>query len=680
MEFTIKIDQQLIKTNADETIMEACRFAGLVIPRFCYHELLPVAGNCRMCIVELAHDDKKLHVACITPVEAHFEVYLNSFLTKKVRETILELLLINHPLDCPICDQGGECDLQEQTNFFGLESSKFGLQKKYVIDKNLNIFIKTIMNRCIHCTRCIRFSTDLAGVESFGMINRGLHSEISNFKSDQLFFSEISGNVVDLCPVGALTSKHYSFKARPWELKIAETVDITDDYGSPIYVTYKQSVIHRILPKYSYSKLNNLITDKTRFSFDFYSHNRLLDVKNEKKVVSWSFVLNNLKYFLLNKKENKFSFLLGNSIGLENLHSLKYLFGSSNNVSFFTLVDSFFYKNFYFSYFESLNSAFENSQVCFLFSTNIKLENALLNYRLRYKYLNEYFFVYSFGFKYNSNFEVSFINLNIKFILKMLEGKSQKFSKLLITSKNPIFLIGENFKLRINDFNKFSSLIMKINFSSKYFFINKYINNEAFYFLNTKIISKKQLINSNLLFFINLDESLYLKKILFFTRNFENKVSVWMHSHLPTFNFNFTYFLPLTTFFEEKNIFLNIERIPVYTKKIGMPISQAKNLQLLIKFILKKFYNNKKIIENFEQSFSFLNFLKEKVNFSFENTNSFFSKFFYFTAFSEYNTIFLKYPFKVLVQDFYLTNNISKNSQNMQKASAEYRVFFKNFK
>ena len=211
----------LLKSNL--SVLEACKYVGIHVYRFCFHESLSVAGNCRVCLVEIANSPKPV-ASCAIPVLNNMKIFVDTPLVKKARENVIESLLLNHPLDCPICDQGGECDLQDQSKLVGSDYSRYFFKKRGVEDKYCGPLIKTIMTRCIHCTRCVRFGTEIAGVDYLGTLNRGTHTEISGYISNS-FNSEISGNIIDLCPVGALTSKPYSFRARPWELRTTESVD-----------------------------------------------------------------------------------------------------------------------------------------------------------------------------------------------------------------------------------------------------------------------------------------------------------------------------------------------------------------------------------------------------------------------------------------------------------------------
>ena len=233
--------------NPNSSALEACETVGVEVPRFCYHERLSVAGNCRMCLVEIAKMPKPV-ASCAMPIMPDMRIYTDTPLVKKAREGVLEFLLLNHPLDCPICDQGGECDLQDQAMVFGSDRTRFYDFKRGVEDKNVGPLIKTIMTRCIHCTRCVRFAAEIAGVEALGTTGRGRETEIGTYL-EKTFQSELSGNVIDLCPVGALTSKPYSFTTRPWELNSVNSIDLTDAIGSNIRLDSRGNDLLRILPR-----------------------------------------------------------------------------------------------------------------------------------------------------------------------------------------------------------------------------------------------------------------------------------------------------------------------------------------------------------------------------------------------------------------------------------------------
>lgn len=255
------------------TLLEFCSWNGIEIPRFCYHEKLSIAGNCRMCLVELYKSFKPI-VSCATPIANKMEVYTDTALIKNSREHILEFLLINHPLDCPICDQGGECDLQDQAIIYGSDRGRFKEKKRSVDDKWMGPLIKTIMTRCIHCTRCVRFSSEIGGEFYLGTLGRGRDTEISSYV-ERAAMSIFSGNMIDLCPVGALTSKPYAFTARSWELRSVQSIDILDTLGSSIRIDARGSEIMRILPVYNKQTDEEWITDKVRFCYDGLKLQRL---------------------------------------------------------------------------------------------------------------------------------------------------------------------------------------------------------------------------------------------------------------------------------------------------------------------------------------------------------------------------------------------------------------------
>merc|ERR1712078_351216 len=324
---SISVDNVNIKISSQSTVLEACHFAGIKVPRFCFHKKLSIAGNCRMCIVEIEKFPKPIS-SCTLKVSEGMRIFTKTPLVRKAQETVLEFLLINHPLDCPICDQGGECDLQDQLNFFGSDSSRYFKFKRGVSDKNCGPFVKTIMTRCIHCTRCIRFLSELGGQNSFGMLGRSSKSEIGLYISDNLK-SEFSGNVIDLCPVGALTSKPYSFKGRSWELINYRTVDVLDSLNSDIVVSLKGFDVLRILPCFTSFNVSEWISDKTRFFYDSFDTFRIKKCwfKGNNKFTDWPFSINIIQTLLSGSKgKNKnLGIFLGSLVDVETILMSKYL-------------------------------------------------------------------------------------------------------------------------------------------------------------------------------------------------------------------------------------------------------------------------------------------------------------------------------------------------------------------
>ena len=268
----LTIDGREIEVPDGLTVLQACELAGVEIPRFCYHERLSVAGNCRMCLVEMERAPKPI-ASCAMPVNDGMVIRTDTPTVQKARRGVMEFLLINHPLDCPICDQGGECDLQDQAMAYGYDRSRYAENKRAVPDKYMGPLIKTIMTRCIHCTRCVRFAAEVAGVEDIGLLNRGEHVEITTL--EEAIASELSGNLVDICPVGALTSKPYAFNARPWELRKTNSIDVMDAVGSNIRVDARGREVMRVLPRLHEDVNEEWISDKTRHACDGLRRQRL---------------------------------------------------------------------------------------------------------------------------------------------------------------------------------------------------------------------------------------------------------------------------------------------------------------------------------------------------------------------------------------------------------------------
>jgi NADH dehydrogenase (ubiquinone) Fe-S protein 1 len=467
------------------TILQACENVGVMVPRFCYHERLSIAGNCRMCLVEVAKSPK-LVVSCAMPASEGAQIWTDSPAVRKGREGVLEFLLINHPLDCPICDQGGECDLQDQAMVFGSDRSRFQELKRSVEDKNIGPLIKTIMTRCIHCTRCIRFSSEIAGVADLGTTGRGNAMEIGTYVQ-KLFHSELSGNVIDLCPVGALTSKPYAFTARPWELKSYESVDISDAVGSNIRIDARGMEILRIIPR-SNSSLNfDWISDKARFQYDGFSNQRLISpmvslmlktpgtqelLNSGFEQISWKKGINTIDTFtrltylksLINKdgkKEKLGGFQLGRKqIGkLADLHSivafdhmlwrLGYNFKAKRNIDFSS------------SYtFGTTFKEIENCDTCLLIGTDPLKEATLVNVHLRERFLQGSFSVMNIGAPLKVTYPVTNLGNSTRTLLDLAEGKHW-FCETLLESSKPLVIIGQNTYER-EDYQTISLIFQKI--------------------------------------------------------------------------------------------------------------------------------------------------------------------------------------------------------------------------
>jgi len=287
----VKVDGVELEVPAGATVLQACELAGKEIPRFCYHERLSIAGNCRMCLVEVKPGPPKPQASCALPASEGQEIRTDSEMVKKAREGVMEFLLINHPLDCPICDQGGECDLQDQSVAYGRGGSRYHEAKRAVTQKTMGPLIKTVMTRCIHCTRCVRFSEEIAGVDEIGALYRGENTQISTYL-EQAAKHELSANVIDLCPVGALTSRPYEFEARPWELKKTLSIDVSDAVGANIRLDSRGREVLRILPRVNDDVNEEWLADRARFLVDGLTRRRLdrpwLRVEGKLQPATWA--------------------------------------------------------------------------------------------------------------------------------------------------------------------------------------------------------------------------------------------------------------------------------------------------------------------------------------------------------------------------------------------------------
>jgi NADH-quinone oxidoreductase chain G len=445
------INNQPVSVVQNSTILEACESLGITIPRFCYHMNLNVAGNCRMCLVEIEKQPKPI-AACAYPAINNVKVFTNTPLVEKARENILELLLLNHPLDCPICDQAGECDLQEQTLNFSIDKSRFTFEKRSVEDLNCSPLIKLLMTRCIHCTRCIRFLKQVSSEEELGVLGRGTNSEINFFYQNNIL-NEFSGNIIDLCPVGALTSKVYTFSTRPWELQSTLTIDITDGLGTPITIFSKNTEIVKITS----STLNeNFISNKIKFSIDGYKNNLLLQswvFQNKYIAVSWYYVfLSFKKIFQILKSKTKLNstIIIGTYLSLEAIEFLKklaYTFNigiSTENMSI--------QKTSNFFLLQSTNSSnlLNSVDTLLLLSVNPRLENNLFNLKIKNKSSNFFLSIASIGMFDDFLYKKTSLGTTYSTFIQIMEGK-HVFSLLLAKTIAPLILVGPTIAKRIDN-------------------------------------------------------------------------------------------------------------------------------------------------------------------------------------------------------------------------------------
>lgn len=443
---TLIIDGNEIDVQDGSTVLQACEEAGIEIPRFCYHQKLSIAGNCRMCLVELEKAPKPI-ASCAMPAADGMIIRTNTPSVKKAREGVMEFLLINHPLDCPICDQGGECDLQDQAMAYGRDSSRFGETKRAVKDKDIGPLVGTIMTRCIHCTRCIRFGEEIAGVEEMGAIYRGEHMEIGTFLEKSVK-SELSGNLIDLCPVGALTSKPYAFTARPWELKKTETIDAMDAVGSSIRIDTRGREIMRVLPRLNEEVNEEWISDKTRFSCDGLKYSRLDRpwVKKDGQLTeaTWDESFNAIKNKLSTLKPTQIAALVGNIVECESIFALKQLMTNLGSPHIDCRQDSTPFDNEYrASYiFNTGIAGIDQTDAILLVGTNPRLEAPIINARIRKRSLQSNFSIGLIGNDVDLTYKYDNLGNTPAILDEIIKGNNP-FSSILNKAKKPMLIIGQ---------------------------------------------------------------------------------------------------------------------------------------------------------------------------------------------------------------------------------------------
>ncbi len=385
----LKIDDQEIEVPAGTSILQAAEHLGIEIPRFCYHDRLSVPANCRMCLVDLEGAPKPV-ASCAMAAGDNMVVHTCSDKVKKARKGVMEMLLINHPLDCPICDQGGECDLQDQAVAYGFDRSRYHENKRAVPDKNLGPLIKTSMNRCINCTRCVRFGEEIAGMPELGQLNRGEDSEIGTF-IEKAVSTELSGNLIDVCPVGALTSKPYAFTARPWELRKTETIDVHDGMGCNIRVDARGTEVMRVMPRLNEDINEEWIDDRTRFSYDGLKKNRLdrpyvRDAITKKlREASWDEALTRVAEKMKSVSPSKQAAFAGDLADTESMIAIKDLMGGMGVKTFECRVDGgrFDVSERAGYVFNSTIAGIEHADLIVLIGVNPRHESAVLNARIR---------------------------------------------------------------------------------------------------------------------------------------------------------------------------------------------------------------------------------------------------------------------------------------------------------
>ncbi|MFT0893284.1 NADH-quinone oxidoreductase subunit NuoG [Pseudochelatococcus sp. G4_1912] len=452
----IIVDDVEVEVPAEYTLLQACEAAGAEVPRFCFHERLSIAGNCRMCLVEVQGGPPKPTASCAMSVRdlrpgPNGEppvVLTRSPMVKKAREGVMEFLLINHPLDCPICDQGGECDLQDQAMAYGVDSSRYAENKRAVENKNIGPLVRTSMNRCIHCTRCVRFVTEVAGVPDLGAIGRGEDMEITTYLEEAMS-SELQGNVIDLCPVGALTSKPYMFKARPWELLKTETVDVMDALGSAIRVDARGREVMRVMPRVNEAINEEWISDKTRFIWDGLKTQRLdqpyVRENGRLRPASWQQAFAAIAAKVHASAPEKIGAIVGDLAAVEESFALKSLMqrlgtlnidGRQDGTALHPLLGRASYV------FNSTIAGIHEADAILLIGTNPRREAAVLNARIRERWRTGSLKVGVIGEQVDLTYTHDYLGAGPETLAAIADG-THSFAEVLKNAQKPLIIIGQ---------------------------------------------------------------------------------------------------------------------------------------------------------------------------------------------------------------------------------------------
>eukprot|EP00047_Mylnosiga_fluctuans_P003100 m.227498 g.227498 ORF g.227498 m.227498 type:complete len:717 (+) comp11596_c0_seq1:21-2171(+) len=447
----VTVDGKPVKVAPGTTILQACEEVGVQVPRFCYHERLSIAGNCRMCLVEVEKSPKPV-ASCAMPVMPNMKIKTDSTMAKKAREGVMEFLLVNHPLDCPICDQGGECDLQDQSMAFGSDRGRFVdadiTGKRAVEDKNIGPLVKTIMNRCIHCTRCVRFGSEVAGVDDLGTTGRGGQMQIGTY-IEKMFESELSGNVIDLCPVGALTSKPYSFTARPWELRRVDSIDVLDAIGSNIVVNTRGGEVMRILPRMNDDVNEEWLSDKSRFAYDGLKRQRLTtpyvrDASGKLQSASWEEALAVVAQKLNSVAGGDIAAVAGPLADAESMVALRDLLHRYNSEGLYTEKPLSTLGNGDLRSSYLLNATLagvEQADLVLLVGTNPRFEAPLFNTRVRKGYVHNDTQVAVIGEASNLTYNADHLGTSLSTLSEIVSGKHPYAAKFK-AAKKPLIVVG----------------------------------------------------------------------------------------------------------------------------------------------------------------------------------------------------------------------------------------------
>ena len=664
----ININGKEIEFEPGMTILQACELAGAEIPRFCYHERLSIAGNCRMCLVEMDKSRKPI-ASCAMSAAEGMNIKTNTEMVEKARKGVMEFLLANHPLDCPVCDQGGECDLQDQSLYYGVDKSRFSENKRFVSEKYMGPLIKTQMTRCIHCTRCIRFATEVAGIPEIGAIGRGENMEITTYLEKSME-SELSGNVIDLCPVGALTSKPYAFSARPWELKKTESIDVLDAVGSNIRVDTYGWEVKRILPRLNEDINEEWISDKTRYSCDGLLKQRLDTpyIKKDNKLIksTWDEALDVIVKKLNETESSNIAGHLGDLVSLETTLAFKKLFEllQSKNLEFRE-------KKFYINPEDKMNYLFnstingiEKSDLILLIGCNPRHEATILNARIRKSFVKSKTPIFSIGDPGDQTYEYKIIGDNTQTIKDIIEEKHE-FNKIFNNAKKPLIIIGESaLELDSGEYvfeGLKNFLFQKKLISEKWNALNILIQNASTVgALDLEILNKNR---NNFEFFDNIKNNKFKILYLLNSDNFKfeknDEFIIYQGSHGDRGAEIADVILPSAAYTEENGLYQNLEGRVQECRKASYPAGEAlESWKVLNK--LAYIYKNKNLFDSFNTlrdevlkkiiNFESINKLPKYKEPTKKNNNSFKSE-------------------KIFINqiDYYFSNSISRSSKVMSE-------------
>ncbi|MDC1155159.1 NADH-quinone oxidoreductase subunit NuoG [Candidatus Pelagibacter sp.] len=657
----LKVNDNEVEVEEGLTVLQACEKAGVEIPRFCYHEKLSIAGNCRMCLVEMEKSPKPI-ASCAMPAADGMIIKTNTPKIEKSRKGVMEFLLANHPLDCPVCDQGGECDLQDQSMFYGIDKSRFKENKRAVPDKNMGPLIKTQMTRCIHCTRCVRFATEIAGVPELGAIGRGEDMQITTYL-EQSVQSELSGNVIDLCPVGALTSKPYVFEARPWELKKTETIDVMDAVGSNIRVDTYDWEVKRVLPIINEDINEEWISDKTRYACDGLLNQRLdtpyIKYNNKFEKASWDEVYKIIKSKIKNTDKDKICGFVGDLTNMETSFIFKEFFDRTIDTNKYesrssqSFIDNYVRENYLFN---STINGIEEADLILLVGTNPRFEATMVNARIRKAYLNNNVKIISLNDVGDLTYPYKFLDGKTQTIKDIAENKNE-LSKDIIDSKKPMIILGQSFlntKSANYLFYSFKNFLLKNNkFSDEWNPLNvlstdaSTVGNFDLDVINEKENLIKDL-NENkfeIIYLLGQDNLSFKKK---------NEFVIYQGSHGDKGAEIADIILPGAAYTEQSAHFTNLEGKVQKAFKASYPPGEAKEDWQIINE-LAEMMNNRKLFNDKDElessMFNYLNLKKEKQK----------SDLIKEIKQDNFENEYLKIEFK----DYYFSNVIARSSKTM---------------